>query len=127
MKADHRATLLQRQIFSPGLFSVTFHCPELAGAVRAGQFAMVDVPDRIRPYLRRAYSVADADAKAGTVEFLLKTIGRGTAALEDPADGRAGRACSAPSATRSRFRTFRAARAWRSWRAASARRPSRRS
>lgn len=89
MKADHRATLLQRQIFSPGLFSVTFHCPELAGATRAGQFTMVDVPDRIRPYLRRAYSVADADPGAGTVEFLLKTIGRGTAALENLPEGAA--------------------------------------
>ncbi len=89
MKADHRATLLQRQIFSPGLFSVTFDCPELARATRAGQFAMVDVPDRIRPYLRRAYSVADADPKAGTVEFLLKTIGRGTAALEELPEGAA--------------------------------------
>lgn len=48
---------------------------------------MVDVPDRIRPYLRRAYSVADADPAAGTVEFLLKTIGRGTAALEEMPEG----------------------------------------
>jgi dihydroorotate dehydrogenase electron transfer subunit len=89
VKADHRATLLRRQIFSPGLFSVTFHCPVLAGATRAGQFAMVDIPDRIRPYLRRAYSVADADPAAGTVEFLLKTIGRGTAALEELPEGSA--------------------------------------
>jgi dihydroorotate dehydrogenase electron transfer subunit len=61
----------------------------LAGATRAGQFAMLDVPDRIRPYLRRAYSVADADPAAGTVEFLLKTIGRGTAALEELPEGSA--------------------------------------
>jgi len=83
VKADHRATLLRRQSFSPGLFSVTFHCPGLADAIAPGQFAMVDVPDRLRPYLRRAYSVADSDAGSGTVEFLLKTIGRGTAALEE--------------------------------------------
>ncbi len=43
---------------------------------------MVDVPDRTRPYLRRAYSVADADPNEGSVEFLVKTIGPGTAALE---------------------------------------------
>jgi dihydroorotate dehydrogenase electron transfer subunit len=29
---------------------------------------MADVPDRLRPYLRRAYSVADADRLAGNVE-----------------------------------------------------------
>ena len=44
---------------------------------------MVEVPDRARPYLRRAYSVADADPVAGNVEFLIKTIGPGTAALEE--------------------------------------------
>ena len=44
---------------------------------------MVEVPDRTRPYLRRAYSVADADPDEGSVEFLIKTIGPGTAALED--------------------------------------------
>ena len=82
MKADHRATLTRRQIFSPGLFSVTFDCPDLASTVLPGQFAMLEVPERVQPYLRRAYSVADADAAAGTVEFLIKTIGRGTRALE---------------------------------------------
>jgi dihydroorotate dehydrogenase electron transfer subunit len=82
VKADHRATLTRRENFAPGLFSVTFYSPDLAKAVLPGQFAMVDVPDRSRPYLRRAYSVADADAGAGTVEFLIKTIGCGTGALE---------------------------------------------
>jgi dihydroorotate dehydrogenase electron transfer subunit len=87
VKADHRATLLRRQSFAPGLFSATFRCPDLARAISPGQFAMVDVPDRARPYLRRAYSVADADPGAGTVEFLLKTIGRGTAAVEEMPEG----------------------------------------
>jgi dihydroorotate dehydrogenase electron transfer subunit len=82
VKADHRATLRRRQIFCPGLFSVTFDCPDLASTVLPGQFAMLEVPERVQPYLRRAYSVADADAAAGTVEFLIKTIGRGTRALE---------------------------------------------
>lgn len=48
---------------------------------------MLDVAGRLRPYLRRAYSVADVDAGAGDVEFLVKTIGPGTAALEDLAEG----------------------------------------
>jgi dihydroorotate dehydrogenase electron transfer subunit len=87
VKADHRATLSRRQTFSPGLFSATFHCPDLARAISPGQFAMLDVPERAQPYLRRAYSVADADPAAGTVEFLLKTIGRGTAAVEEMPEG----------------------------------------
>ena len=48
---------------------------------------MLEVPGRIRPYLRRAYSVADADASGGEVEFLVKTIGAGTAALERLPEG----------------------------------------
>jgi dihydroorotate dehydrogenase electron transfer subunit len=87
VKADHRATLRRRQIFSPGLFSVTFDCPDLARVVLPGQFAMLEVPERAQPYLRRAYSVADTDAGAGTVEFLIKTIGRGTRALEQMPEG----------------------------------------
>jgi dihydroorotate dehydrogenase electron transfer subunit len=43
---------------------------------------MLDLPGRVRPYLRRAYSVADADPGSGEVEFLVRTIGPGTAGLE---------------------------------------------
>jgi dihydroorotate dehydrogenase electron transfer subunit len=50
---------------------------------------MLEVAGRLRPYLRRAYSVADADPSAEQVEFLVKTIGPGTAALEDLAEGSA--------------------------------------
>ena len=87
MKADHPAVLLKRELFSPGLFSVTFEAPALARAVSAGQFAMLEIPGRIRPYLRRAYSVADASPEGGQVEFLVKTVGPGTRALEELPQG----------------------------------------
>lgn len=87
VKSDHRAFLLRRRIFAPGVFSVTFEARELSGGVAPGQFVMLEVPERIRPYLRRAYSVADADAARGEVEFLVKTIGPGTAALERLPEG----------------------------------------
>ncbi len=48
---------------------------------------MLDLPGRVRPYLRRAYSAADADAESGEIEFLVKTVGPGTAALADLAQG----------------------------------------
>jgi dihydroorotate dehydrogenase electron transfer subunit len=87
VKSDHRAPLLRRRTFAPGLFSITFRAPELASAVAPGQFVMLELPERIRPYLRRAFSVADVDASRGEVEFLVKTIGPGTAALEGLPDG----------------------------------------
>ncbi len=48
---------------------------------------MLDLAGRTRPYLRRAYSVADADPAEGTVELMVKTVGPGTAALEVLPDG----------------------------------------
>ncbi|HSD71325.1 MAG TPA: dihydroorotate dehydrogenase electron transfer subunit [Thermoanaerobaculia bacterium] len=87
MKADHRAVLLARRVFSPGFFAATFRAPRLAREVLPGQFVMLEVAGRLRPYLRRAYSVADADSEAGEVRFLVRTIGPGTAALEDLAEG----------------------------------------
>jgi dihydroorotate dehydrogenase electron transfer subunit len=48
---------------------------------------MLDLPGRIRPYLRRAYSVADADAGRSEVELLVRTIGPGTAGLEELLEG----------------------------------------
>lgn len=87
MKADHRAILLRRRVFSPGFFSATFRAPDLSSDVLPGQFVMLEVPGRLRPYLRRAYSVADADPAAGEVEFLVRTIGPGTSAVEHLAEG----------------------------------------
>jgi dihydroorotate dehydrogenase electron transfer subunit len=87
VRADHQGILLARRVFSPGFFSVTFRAPDLARDVRAGQFVMLEVAGRLRPYLRRAYSVADADPSSGEVEFLVRTIGPGTAALENLAVG----------------------------------------
>jgi dihydroorotate dehydrogenase electron transfer subunit len=87
VRADHKAVLLARRVFSPGFFSATFRAPDLARDVRAGQFVMLEVAGRLRPYLRRAYSVADAEPVSGEVEFLVKTIGPGTAALENLAEG----------------------------------------
>ena len=83
MRSDHRVSFLRRRNYSPALFSVTFSAPGLAAAIAPGQFVMLDLPGRVRPYLRRAYSVADADPDVGEVEFLVRTIGPGTAGLEN--------------------------------------------
>jgi dihydroorotate dehydrogenase electron transfer subunit len=85
--SDHPGVLLRTRRFSAGLFSSTFRAPQLAAETLAGQFVMLEIPGRARPYLRRAYSVADADAAAGEIELMVKTIGPGTAALEELPEG----------------------------------------
>ena len=84
---DQRAPLRRRESYAPGLFSITFDLPDLARSILPGQFAMLGLAGRSRPFLRRAFSVADADSTGREVEFLVKTVGIGTACLESLAPG----------------------------------------
>ncbi len=84
---DFRAVLRDRESFAPGLFSISVDLPELASSIRPGEFAMLGVPGRSRPFLRRAFSIADASPEKGRVEFLVKSVGVGTACLESLAPG----------------------------------------
>ena len=79
---DRRCPVTDRKTHSPGLFSLFLEAPELAREVEPGQFAMLGLAGCSRPYLRRAFSIADADASRGRVEFLVKTVGVATAAFE---------------------------------------------
>ncbi|MGH9441073.1 MAG: dihydroorotate dehydrogenase electron transfer subunit [Thermoanaerobaculia bacterium] len=78
---DVRVPLRHRESYGPGLFSISFELPDLASSLLPGQFAMLGVPGRSRPYLRRAFSIADSPGGAA-IEFLVKTVGVGTACLE---------------------------------------------
>lgn len=57
--------------------------------VAPGQFAMLQAGDGLRPYLRRAFSVADVTKVAGVpaIEFVAKVVGVGTRALARLPDG----------------------------------------
>ena len=84
---DFRAVLRDRESYAPGLFSVSLDLPEIASSILPGQFAMLGVPGRSRPFLRRAFSVADAVREEGAIEFLVKRVGVGTACLEELVPG----------------------------------------
>jgi dihydroorotate dehydrogenase electron transfer subunit len=64
-----------------------------AGAIGArtkpGHFAMIQAGEGLRPYLRRAFSIADVTTMAGVpaLEFIVKIVGVGTAALARFAEG----------------------------------------
>ena len=72
------------------LIRLTLEAPEIAGAVQPGQFVMVACGTNRDPLLRRPLSVHWADAE-GTIQLLVRVVGRGTAAL---AQTRAGESLS---------------------------------
>lgn len=86
---DRRTRIVEKHSYAPGLFSFTCDAPDLAPALEPGQFAMIGVPDRSQPYLRRAFSFADRDEAKGTVEFLVKVVGAGTRCLQELPPGSA--------------------------------------
>jgi dihydroorotate dehydrogenase electron transfer subunit len=63
-----------------GCFSLRIEAPEIARTATPGQFVMVGIEAGLRPYLRRAFSIADV--QGDTLELVVKTVGVGTAALE---------------------------------------------
>lgn len=58
----------------------TFECPDIARTARPGQFVEVRLTDGCEPFLRRPISIFDADG-ARTFSLLVRTAGRGTAAM----------------------------------------------
>jgi dihydroorotate dehydrogenase electron transfer subunit len=54
------------------------HAPEIAAKAKPGQFVHVRVGEGHDPLLRRPFSVMLPNPQAGTVQLLIKNVGRGT-------------------------------------------------
>lgn len=78
---DVRTEIARRQEYGPGGIGVWFRAPEIAARAEPGQFVMIGIANGLRPYLRRAFSVADV--QGDEIELLSKTVGFATAALAD--------------------------------------------
>ena len=70
-------------------YSLFLSAGAIGAGTRPGQFAMIQVGEGLRPYLRRAFSIADVTTMAGVpaLEFVVKIAGVGTAALARFAEG----------------------------------------
>ncbi|MCL5019580.1 MAG: dihydroorotate dehydrogenase electron transfer subunit, partial [Patescibacteria group bacterium] len=55
--------------------------PEISTIARPGQFIMIRTGDGCSPLLRRPFSILQIDPGVGTIEILLRTVGRGTSML----------------------------------------------
>ena len=64
-------------------YSLYLQAGTIGPQTRPGQFAMLQAGDGLRPYLRRAFSIADVTKVAGVpaMEFVIKAIGVGTTML----------------------------------------------
>lgn len=75
------AEILDHQEIAPEHYVLSLDAPEIAQAVRPGQFVMVRSLGGWDPPLPRAYSVYHADPEGGCIEILYRVVGRGTGRL----------------------------------------------
>ena len=62
-------------------YRLTLHAPRIAAAAQPGQFIMADCGATLDPLLRRPFSIHHAAVATGTLQLLVKTVGRGTQML----------------------------------------------
>ena len=75
--AVHRAVVIDRREPAPGIVVLGLLAPQLAGAARPGQFAMVVVPESERA----AVALAIYEAADSRVSLMLVVVGPRTASL----------------------------------------------
>jgi dihydroorotate dehydrogenase electron transfer subunit len=70
-------------------YSLFLQAGTIGQEARPGQFAMLQAGEGLRPYLRRAFSIADVTRVAGVpaMEFVIKAVGVGTGMLGRFAEG----------------------------------------
>ena len=75
-----RAEVLSNEAVIPVVWKMLLHAPQIAAEVQPGQFVAVRKEGSAH-FLRRPFSVADADPKAGTLTLLYRIVGKGTAEM----------------------------------------------
>lgn len=82
-----RATIRSNQQVATESYRMELHAPVIATAAHPGQFIQVRISDQYDPFLPRPMSIGMADAEAGTIELLYKTVGKGTNLLSERSPG----------------------------------------
>ena len=83
----HDFTVVSNEPAADGLMRVVFSAPELAAALRPGQFVNIRVPGDASQILRVPLSFSHADAAAGTVEIVYAVVGDATHRLSQMTPG----------------------------------------
>ena len=83
----HEFEVVSNEPAADGLMRIVLSAPELAAAIKPGQFVNVSVPGDASQILRVPLSFSCADAAAGTVEIVYAVVGDGTRRLAAMAAG----------------------------------------
>jgi dihydroorotate dehydrogenase electron transfer subunit len=89
MPVDENLRVLKTLRYDARHFSLFLQAGSIGSQTLPGQFAMIQAGSGLRPYLRRAFSIADVTTVGGVpaLEFLVKSVGLGTEALGRFAEG----------------------------------------
>ena len=81
----HSCPVRSVQAVARNIFVLTLHAPDLAAAVKPGQFVNIRINDTLEPLLRRPFSVHRTTHDS--IEILFNIVGKGTALLADKREG----------------------------------------
>ena len=82
---NEKCRVVSHREIGSGYRYIEFEAPAIAASATPGQFVHVRVPSLEKSALRRPFSIFNAED--GRLELLYKTVGRGTAALNDVKPG----------------------------------------
>jgi dihydroorotate dehydrogenase electron transfer subunit len=89
MAVNETLRVLRTLHYDAAHYSLFLSAGSIAAATKPGHFAMIQAGEGLRPYLRRAFSIADVTTVGGVpaLEFVVKAVGIGTSALGHFAEG----------------------------------------
>ena len=70
--------ILANEAINANVKRMVIEAPQIAEAAQPGQFVHVKKPDSVN-FLRRPFSIADADRENGTITLIYRIVGNGTA------------------------------------------------
>jgi len=80
---DEPARVLEQAAVAPDFFRLRLDAPRIAGHAVPGQFVQVRVTDDLDPFLRRPFSIGDADPASGSIEIVYHVVGKGSRRLSE--------------------------------------------
>lgn len=78
---QQKAPIISKEKLTRDVFRITVQASSIAEEAKPGQFAMIKAQETLDPLLRRPLSIHKVSPANGTLSFLFKVVGKGTAML----------------------------------------------